>query len=69
MLNLIHTPYFSLFIAPTLLQIFQALFLSFDNRAHPSQSSAFQLFAAVQRITVFHQPHIVFSNTVETRRI
>lgn len=61
-------PFFSLFIAQTLLQIFQALFLSFDNGAHSSQSGAFQLFAAVKRITIFHQPHIVFGNTVRTRK-
>lgn len=60
-------PYISLFLTQTLLQIFQALFLSFDNCAHSSQSSTFQLFAAVKGITILHQPHIVFSNTVETR--
>lgn len=59
---------FSLFITQTLLQVFQALFLSFDNRAHSSQSSTFQLLAAVQRITVLHQAHVVFSNTAETMK-
>lgn len=58
--------YFSVFITRTLLQIFQALFLPFDNGAHPAQSSTFQLFAAVQRIPVLHQAHVVLRNAAGT---
>lgn len=49
----------------TLLEVLQAGLLTFQDGAHPTQSGSFKLFAAVQRITVLHQTHIVFGNAEE----
>lgn len=48
----------------TLLQILQTGLLSFQDGAHTTQSGSLQLFTPVQRVSVLHQTHIVFGNTV-----
>lgn len=48
-----------------MLQILQAGLLTLQDGAHPTQSGSLQLFAAIQRIAVLHQTHVVFGNTEE----
>lgn len=50
--------------AVTLLQILQTGLLPFQDGAHTTQSSPLQLFTAVQRISILHQTHVVFGDTV-----
>lgn len=53
----------TLSLSVTLFQILQTGLLPFQDGAHTTQSGSLQLFAAVQRISILHQTHIVFGNT------
>lgn len=50
-------------VSATLLQILQTGLLPLQDGAHPPQSGPLQLFAAIHRIPVLHQTHVVFGNT------
>lgn len=55
-------------VSATLLQILQTGLLPLQDGAHPTQSGSLQLFAAIHRIPVLHQTHVVFGNTEEDER-
>lgn len=46
-----------------MLQVLQALLLSPDDGAHAPQGRALQLLAAVQGVSVLHEPHVIFGHT------
>lgn len=46
----------------TLFQVLQAGLLSLQDGAHATQSGSLQLFTPIQRVSVLHQPHVVFGD-------